>query len=399
MMDLVEKAEQFVRASMAAHFPATITYHNAEHAAQVALACGLLAQGEGVTEEERTALLLAAWFHDAAYHLGTAGHEERGAAFATEFLQKEGADLAIIALVRDLVLATDPARKPGNALERLIRDADISHIASEDYLQLAEALRTELKGFSGRAYTKRDWAVQNIALLERSEFMSATGKEQWEAGRRKNLATLRLQLPTLKSKQEHDRAAKREKDAAKAEQAKFKGTERGTETLFRVTLNNHIRLSRIADNKAHLMLTVNALIITLLISKHAAGGFNPAHAWPTGILLVSSVLSIITATLATWPKVTRGITSKESVQDRTANLLFFGNFHRMKVEDFQWGINEVINDRDFLYASLTRDLYHLGGVLSAKYNYLRATYLLFMVGLVAAVVAFLYFGFPQALGS
>ncbi len=398
-MDLVEKAEQFVRASMAAHFPATITYHNAEHAAQVALACGLLAQGEGVTEEERTALLLAAWFHDAAYHLGTAGHEERGAAFATEFLQKEGADLAIIALVRDLVLATDPARKPGNALERLIRDADISHIASEDYLQLAEALRTELKGFSGRAYTKRDWAVQNIALLERSEFMSATGKEQWEAGRRKNLATLRLQLPTLKSKQEHDRAAKREKDAAKAEQAKFKGTERGTETLFRVTLNNHIRLSRIADNKAHLMLTVNALIITLLISKHAAGGFNPAHAWPTGILLVSSVLSIITATLATWPKVTRGITSKESVQDRTANLLFFGNFHRMKVEDFQWGINEVINDRDFLYASLTRDLYHLGGVLSAKYNYLRATYLLFMVGLVAAVVAFLYFGFPQALGS
>ena len=396
MMDLVEKAEQVVRVHMAAHFPATITYHNADHAAQVAHAAELLAQREGVSDKERTALLLAAWFHDTAYYLGTNNHEKRGADLATEFLQKEGADAAFVALVRDLVVATDPAREPANALERLIRDADISHIASEDYMRLAEALRTELKSFSGRAYSKRDWTLQNIALLERREFLSASGKTLWEDGRRKNLDALRLRLAGVKSKEEQEKEAKREKDAAKAAQSKFKGTERGTETLFRVTLNNHTRLSRIADNKAHLMLTVNALIITLLISKHAAGGFTPAHVWPTGILLVTCVLSIITATLATWPKVTRGITSKESVLDRTANLLFFGNFHKMKVEDFQWGINEVINDRDFLYGSLTRDLYHLGGVLNTKYNYLRVTYIIFMVGIVAAVVSFIYVGFPES---
>lgn len=399
MTDLIGQAEQFVRVHMAAHFPATITYHNVGHAEQVAQAAGLLAEKEGLIEGDRTALLLAAWFHDTAYDLGANGHEQRAADIAEEFLRKEGADPAFVALVRDLVLATDPARKPTNALERLIRDADISHIASEDYMRLAEALRAELKGFSGRVYSRRDWTLQNIALLERSSFMSTAGKALWEEGRRKNLDGLRQQLAGLKKKEERKQEAQKETDAAKAAKAKFKGTERGTETLFRVTLNNHIRLSRIADNKAHLMLTVNALIITLLISKHAAGGLNPAHALPTGILLVSSVLSIITATLATWPKVTQGITSKESVLDRTANLLFFGNFHKMKVEDFQWSLNEVINDRDFLYGSLTRDLYFLGRVLNTKYNYLRATYLLFMVGLVVAVVAFIYTGFPQPLGS
>ncbi len=397
MTELVGKAEQFVRTHMAAHFPATITYHNVEHAEQVAQAAGLLAQREGVTDEERTALLLAAWFHDAAYHLGVDGHEERAADLAAEFLRKEGADAALVVQIRALILATDPARKPANALEHLICDADISHIASDDYMQLAGALRAELKGFQGRVFSKRNWTEQNIALLERSEFMSGTGKALWEEGRRKNLEGLREELAKLKKKVAHEKEAKKETDATKAARAKFKGTERGTETLFRVTMSNHTRLSRIADNKAHLMLTVNALIITLLISKRAVSGAAAVHAWPTGILLLTSVLSIITATLATWPKVTRGITSKQSVLDRTANLLFFGNFHKMKVEDFQWGINEVIKDRDFLYGSLTRDLYFLGSVLNSKYNYLRVTYIIFMVGIVAAVLAFMYTGFPQPL--
>jgi len=393
MKDLVEKAEQFVRAHMAAHFPATITYHNAEHAAQVAQAAVLLAEREGVPAEDRTALLLAAWFHDAAYHLGADGHEEQGAELAAGFLRKEGADKALEARTRRLILATDPARVPADALEALIRDADNSHIASEDYMKLAEALRSEMKRFHGRAYGKRDWTEQNIAVLERSAFSSATAKALWDEGRRKNLEALRRHLAKLRGKAEQEKAAKRETDAAKAAKAKFKGTERGTETLFRVTMNNHMRLSRIADNKAHLMLTVNALIITLLIAKRAAADLGPTHVWPTGILLVTNVLSIITATLATWPKVTRGITSKESVRNRTANLLFFGNFHRMKVEDFQWGIDQVIGERDFLYGSLTRDLYYLGRVLNTKYNYLRATYLIFMLGIVAAVVAFICTGF------
>ena len=399
MTDLIGKAEQFVRAYMAANFPASITYHNAEHVAQVAQAAAVLAQLEGVTDEQRKALILAAWFHDSAYHLGMQGHEQRGAALAVEFLEREGTDAATIALVRELILATDLGREPATALECMMRDADISHIASVDYTRLAEALRSELKGFQGRVYKKRDWMLQNIALLERSVFLSKAGKTLWDEGRHKNLEELRQRLAGLKKKEEREKETEKETDTAKAARSKLKGTERGTETLFRVTLNNHTRLSRIADNKAHLMLTVNALIITLLISKHAAGGFGPDHAWPTGILLVTSVLSIFTATLATWPKVTRGITTKQAIMDRTANLLFFGNFHKMKVEDFQWGINEVINDRDFLYGSLTRDLYHLGGVLNTKYNYLRLTYIIFMLGIVAAVVSFMYTGFPQGLAQ
>ena len=38
----------------------------------------------------------------------------------------------------------------------------------------------------------------------------------------------------------------------------------------------------------------------------------------------------------------------------------------MNLEDFEWGMNEMIKDPDFLYSSMTRDLYFLGIVLATK---------------------------------
>ena len=81
--------------------------------------------------------------------------------------------------------------------------------------------------------------------------------------------------------------------------------------------------------------------------------------------------------------------SREDIKNRTANLLFFGDFHNMPMKDFEWGINELLDDREFLYGSLTRDFYNLGKVLSAKYRYLRICYLVFMCGLVLSVISFI----------
>ena len=60
----------------------------------------------------------------------------------------------------------------------------------------------------------------------------------------------------------------------------------------------------------------------------------------------------------------------------------------MKLNDFEWGITEMMQDRDYLYGSLTKDLYFLGLVLSKKYKILRITYTVFMIGIIASVLAF-----------
>ena len=79
---------------------------------------------------------------------------------------------------------------------------------------------------------------------------------------------------------------------------------------------------------------------------------------------------------------------KDDVANKKVNLLFFGNFHKMKLDEFEWAMHEMMQDRDYLYGSLTKDLYFLGLVLNRKYNLLRLTYTVFMIGIVISVICF-----------
>ena len=60
----------------------------------------------------------------------------------------------------------------------------------------------------------------------------------------------------------------------------------------------------------------------------------------------------------------------------------------MKLDEFEWAMTEMMKDKDYLYGSLTKDLYFLGLVLNRKYNLLRTTYTVFIIGLVISVIAF-----------
>ena len=60
----------------------------------------------------------------------------------------------------------------------------------------------------------------------------------------------------------------------------------------------------------------------------------------------------------------------------------------MSLDDFEWAMGEMMQDRDYLYSSMKKDLYFLGKVLDRKYKILRLTYAVFMVGIVLSVFAF-----------
>jgi hypothetical protein len=168
---------------------------------------------------------------------------------------------------------------------------------------------------------------------------------------------------------------------------------RGVETMYRTTYRTHTNLSAMADSKANLMLSVNAVVISILVSSLIpklleSGTLDLRLAIPTGMLTLTCLGSMIFATLATRPKVTEGKVTRESIKQRKANLLFFGNFYNMPLEDFQWGVNEMLKDSEFLYSSMSRDLYFLGIVLAQKYRYLSICYNIFMYGLIVSVAAF-----------
>ena len=109
---------------------------------------------------------------------------------------------------------------------------------------------------------------------------------------------------------------------------------------------------------------------------------------PTVILIGFSVISIIFAIQSTRPKVTEGQFTKKDVKEKKVNLLFFGNFHQMSLNEFSWGMKEVMKDKDYLYNSMIKDLYFLGLVLNRKYKLLRITYTIFTIGIVVSVISF-----------
>ena len=159
-------------------------------------------------------------------------------------------------------------------------------------------------------------------------------------------------------------------------------------------MRNHIKLSDIADTKANILLSVNAIIISLAISNLIPDLTAPVDTGttvmiPTFILMVFSVASIIGAIMSTRPNVTSGEFTREQVKNGDVNVLFFGNFHRMPYEQFEWAMHEIINDRTDVYESLMKDLYMLGVVLNRKYYLLRITYTVFMIGIILSVLSFI----------
>jgi hypothetical protein len=167
---------------------------------------------------------------------------------------------------------------------------------------------------------------------------------------------------------------------------------RGAQTFFRTNYRNHINLSAIADNKANIMISVNAILVSVLItflSYRNIGENSPQILLPVVVFLVTGMSSLIFAVLSARPKVTRLNPQQADPQTAKQNLVFFGNFVQLDLEDYEAAMDELFQDGELLYGSMVRDLYFLGKVLDKKYRYLSISYTVFMVGFIATVVSFL----------
>jgi hypothetical protein len=162
------------------------------------------------------------------------------------------------------------------------------------------------------------------------------------------------------------------------------------EELLRVTAGNDHRLSDMADNKAQILITVNSIMISAIISLVLRKlDEDQFLILPTYILLSVSLITMILSILATRPTVPKGKFSQSDLENKTVNLLFFGNFYAMKLEDYAKGMKTVLNDQEFLYDSLIKDVYSQGVVLGRKYRLLRAAYSVFMFGLIISIITFI----------
>lgn len=385
MKSILQKSEEKVTDLLTHELGPEYLYHNLRHTQRVVDATEEILDTVEFSKEQNEILLVASWFHDTGYVKGADDHEESSCVIAKDFLKSEGKTQDYISKVCALIRATKRGYEPKNLSEEILRDADSSHFGVKNYSAISEMLREEWKQLDIATYSLEEWREKNIEMFRTEHrYYTDYAIENWQKGKDKNLRRI------VKSKK------KAKKEVRKATlKAKYKGLspDRGVQTLFRVALRNHIKLSDIADTKANILLSVNAIIISLALANLIPKLDNPSNdylIYPTAIFIIFSIISMVLSILATRPNVTSGEFTKEDIRDQKVNLLFFGNFHKMKLEDYEWAITEMINDKEYIYSSLTKDLYFLGLVLERKYKILRWTYTIFMTGMILSVIAFAF---------
>lgn len=386
-MELLIKAEAYIFNLFKDKLSSEYIYHDYLHTLRVITAINELIVGEQISEPDATHLRLAAWFHDAGYINGCKNHEEKSCEIFKDFIKENDFLNVDIEQVCNLILATKYTHLPENLLEMCMKDADFYHFTLDNYTDLCYLLKEEFENTCSKKITDVEWCKENLTVLTQKQYYFTNyAKTNWQPKKEKTIFKLRENLEKLQLNKKSKNKEIKEKKLEKLERP-----ERGIDTLFRVTINNHTQLSAIADSKANILLSVNSILISISLTAIIPKLDSPSNAHliiPTFILLIFSVVTIVYTILATKPKVSSNTITKKDIEQRKANILFFGNFHQLELNDFNEAMNDLMKDRDYLYDTLIKDLYYLGLVLNKKYKMLSIAYTVFMFGIIISVTAF-----------
>lgn len=385
---LVEQARLFAWEQFEQHHAPRMVFHSYHFTRElVDVAIDLCNQAKASAETTEL-VLTAAWLLPTTYLVNYQDPAAAVISIARNFLQQQGTTPTTTDGLAHLLQVSLKRQTPGTLGEQLLSDA--YHIVNyiEQYDTRHALLRLEQELLLNRRNDRLEWTQLELRDLLSVKLYTPYARMQYEA---------QLAEHILGRKQRLDKLARRD-DAAvllgESHAAPFQHLERGDtaraiQTFFRANYRNHINLSAIADNKANIMISVNSILISVLItflSYRNIGENNPAILLPVVIFIVSGAASLIFAVLSARPKVTN---LNRDGQDVQKNIVFFGNFVHLDLGQYEAAMDAMFRSDELMYGNLTRDLYHLGKVLDQKYRYLSVSYTIFMIGFVTTVLTFL----------
>lgn len=402
--ELLTRVQEYVSDLFRTRVKPEFVFHNLVHTQEVVAACEEMAEHYKLPDEDRLALAVAAWFHDSGYSKGSArDHEAESVKLATTFLQINNVSDSVIQKTTACIEATRIPQSPSSLASNIICDADLFHLGSADFFEKSKLLRRELNTTREEKISKKEWRKINIKFLEDHRYFTDYARKKLGGAKQEHLEEFLAkekkneEKPELKEEKKKEKKEKKDDafspdDSGKKEKKEKDPTtknERGISTMFRIMSNSQNTLSGMADSKANIMISVNSIIISIVISGLLTVVMANQHlVIPFFLMIIVCVSAIVFSILATRPKVTKGRFTEEDIHEKKVNLLFFGNFYNMNLDDYEWGMKELLGDRDYLYDTMIKDIYFLGIVLAKKYKFLRISYNIFMYGLILVVLTF-----------
>lgn len=379
---IIRDAEEYVFNLFKDKLPGDYVYHNYNHTAETLKACKKLSKSYNLTSRDYEVLMLAALFHDTGYINTYNNHEEESVKFMKAYLKDNYPDEEIRE-IEALIMATKYQSIPDGSMQEILHDADYINLGSKSFEHRAKLLRIEWERILQKTYTEEEWAQIQLQFLLDTSFKTEEAVLKYNERREQNILKQRSKIEKFtKNVSKEDQVKKPVKDG------------RGIETLYRSVYDYHINLTSIADNKANMMISINTIIISIVITLFGTGfTFSSQNefssirfVFPMAFLLLTSLLAVVFAILSARPNVTTK--EKFELSKKDSSILFFGNFAQLQLREFVDRIKELKQAKDELYDSMSIDIYYLGSVLIKKYNYLSWSYNIFMFGMVICAVGF-----------
>ena len=191
------KAERHIIKVLEKGLSENLYYHSIQHTKDVVKAVERLALMEGVTDEGLFLLKSAATYHDAGFIEKYEKNEPIGARLAAEILPKYGYTEEHIKIIKELIFVTQIPHKPKNKLEEIICDADLDYLGRDDFHEIADRLRKELKE-NGKIDSDRKWDEIQVQFLNAHVYFTDTAIKTRREKKLKNLEEVMHRLEVNK---------------------------------------------------------------------------------------------------------------------------------------------------------------------------------------------------------
>ncbi|MFK7807854.1 MAG: Pycsar system effector family protein [Saprospiraceae bacterium] len=389
---ITKQAKKFLKKYFKQNFPLSYKFHNYSYIKEVVKTSKKIAQEMEASEENIEILRLAAWFYLSGKAINYDDYHEASVALAASFLEDRKYPKEKIDKVAALIRGTKSDSPMTGKLIDILRDASIAYTGSKDFKRSSTLLRVELEEQYHKIIKNKVWAQQQYDFLTGISFRTSYANDKYQYRLADNIDSQRKRI------------AKANTASIKKKTGKNFG--RGIDTLYRTSYRNHINLSSIADGKANMMISVNTIIISAIVTLLGAsftmnetiGFMHNRFLVPIVILLVFVLGSAIFAIISARPEVTKGSITTEDIVKRKKSILFFGNFITIPKDDFIDNLDMLKRNQSLLYDNMSIDMYYLGHVLDRKYRLIKYSYNIFMVGLIAAVLSFIIVLFYTQVG-
>lgn len=187
------KAERHIMKLLEQKLSKQLHYHSIAHTKDVVSAAERIALLEGVTDEGLFVLKSAATYHDAGFVEQYDKNEPIGVRLAQEILPKYGYTQEHIDTIKELIYVTTIPHQPKTLLEQIMCDADLDYLGRDDFHEIADRLRRELREH-GKINSDRAWDETQVKFLTAHKYFTATAKGMRDKKKEENLNEIKERL-------------------------------------------------------------------------------------------------------------------------------------------------------------------------------------------------------------